>query len=478
MSVPRTLRFRLTVWYGAVLTFLLVLFGAVVYGTVQHKTIHHHDEPLAEMAAAVVHILNEQEDCHDLNADQVRVLNQMGRLILVHEVEGGHQVFYQSPEMRANALAPEVGALGWQEIQKPTYVTIEENGLPWRVLSVPYHSRMGRPGIVRLMENLGDIEETLRSLRWTLFLLTPAGVLLSVLGGYWLAGRALAPVDRITRRAMEIEASKLHQRLPETGVDDEIGRLVGTLNRMIARLETSFEAMKRFTADASHELRTPLATLRSTVDVALDRPRSEEELKSFLLSIGEEVDRLRTIVADLLLLARADAGRLVLGLEPVDLGVLVQSLADAYQSRLEEREISLSVETRPGTLVRGDERWMIQAVGNLLDNAMKFTPAGGRIEVEVMESGDGVRLEVRDSGPGIPEEALDRIFDRFFQAEASRTHGQGMGAGLGLAITAWIVASHAGTLSATNRPGGGACLRADFPRLGSAKGSVECGEAP
>jgi heavy metal sensor kinase len=464
-TLPRTLRFRLTVWYGAVLAFLLVLFGFVVYGTVRHKMVHHHDEPLAEMAAAVVHILNEEPDCHSLTPDQVRVLNQMGRLILVHEVEGAHQIFYQSPAMQANALSPQVGALGWQEVQKPRYLTITENGLPWRVLSVPYQSRIGRPGIVRLMENLGDIEETLASLRLTLFLLTPAGIVLSVLGGFWLSGRALAPVDRITRRAMEIEANKLYQRLPETGVEDEIGRLVGTLNRMIARLETSFEAMKRFTADASHELRTPLATLRNTVDVVLDRPRTADELRTSLVSIGEEVDRLRTIVADLLLLARADAGRLSLKMEPLDLGELVESMAETYQLSASEKRIDLLVQADPEARISGDDRWMLQAVGNLMDNALKFTPDGGRIEVEVLALESCVQLEVRDSGPGIPEDCLDRIFERFFQTEASRSHGQGMGTGLGLAITAWIVASHGGRISASNRQEGGARFRMEFPPL-------------
>ena len=466
MRLARTLRFRLTIWYAFALTLLLLIFSFLVYGTVRHRMDRHHDEPLGEMAAAVVHILNEGPDCHDLTPDQLRVLDQMGRLILIHEVEGGHQIFYQSPEMQANALAPMVGALGWQEIQKPSYSTIRRNGLPWRVLSVPYHSRLGRRGIVRLMENLGDIEATLANLRLTLFFLTPAGILLATLGGYWLSGRALAPVDRVTRRAMDIEANKLNQRLPETGVDDEIGRLVGTLNRMIARLETSFDGMKRFTADASHELRTPLSTLRNTVDVALDRPRPVEELQASLVSIGEEVDRLRSIVGDLLLLARADGGRVALRREPIDLGRLVTSMADTYQAQVKDRSIELKFEAPVEARIFGDERWLFQAVGNLIDNALKFTPPGGEVLLKVAPAEGSAVLTVRDSGPGIPAGSLDKIFERFYQAGTALAPGQGHGTGLGLAITAWIVDAHGGRISASNRPEGGACLRVEIPLLG------------
>ena len=459
----QTLRFRLTVWYCTTLTVVLLAFGVTVYVTVQHRMVHHHDEPLLEMAAAVQHILNEQPDCHDLLPDQLQTLDHLGRLILVHEVEGGHEIFYESPGMKANALAPAVGGLGWDTSRKAHLTTIQENGLPWRVLSMPYESRLGRKGIIRLMENLGDIEETLRSLRLALLLMTPAAIAVAAAGGFWLSGKALAPVDQITRRAREIEATNLDQRLPEAESDDEIGRLANTLNHMFGRLEASFEAMKRFTADASHELRTPLATLRNTIDVTLERPRSQEEHRTALESVGEEVERLQAIVADLLLLARADAGRLVMRREPIDLGQLASSLATTYEPRLQERGIDLRIDLAGPGRILGDERWLFQAVGNLLDNALKFTPDRGRIVLAVREALGQVSLAVSDSGPGLPEESLDRIFERFFQAESSRNRHANAGAGLGLAIVAWIVQAHGGTITAANDAGGGARFQFDLP---------------
>ncbi|MDP2876728.1 MAG: heavy metal sensor histidine kinase [Holophaga sp.] len=465
ISFPRTLRFRLTVWYSFALTLVLAAFGLLVYQTMSHRLLQHHDEPLREMGTAVVHILNEHEDCHDLTPDQVRTLDQLGRLVLVHDVEGEHQVFYQSPEMKANALAPAVGALGWEALPTPRFVTIQQNGMPWRVLSLPYRSKAGRPGVVRLMQDLGDIAETLRSLRLALLLISPAGVLLSALGGYWLSGRALAPVDHVARMAHEIEATNLNQRLPHPGVDDEIGRLVDTLNRMIGRLEHSFDAMKQFTADASHELRSPLNTMRSTIDVLLDQPRTVEEHRKGLESLGEEVNRLHRIVEDLLLLARADAGRQAMAREPVELDALVSALAESMAVRAEERGVTLKADQISPAAVLGDEPWLIQLVGNLLDNALKFTPSGGTVEVRLECAESSVRLEVLDSGPGIPEGDLERIFERFYQSDPSRTRGLKSGAGLGLAIAAWIAEAHEGQIQAFNRANGGAAFLVELPVL-------------
>jgi two-component system OmpR family sensor kinase len=270
-------------------------------------------------------------------------------------------------------------------------------------------------------------------------------------------------VDRIARMAQEIEAHKLNRRLPHPGVEDEIGRLVSTLNHMIERLEGSFLAMKRFTADASHELRNPLATMQNTIEVILERPRTVEEQRSALESLGEDVARLRRIVGDLLLLARADNGRLALEREPVALEGLVQALAETYQARAVEQGVTLEVDAPVRVEVEGDERWLYQLVGNLLDNALKFTPAGGRVTVAVRPQPGRALLSVGDTGPGIPEESLERIFERFYQVDLSRTREQKSGSGLGLAIAAWIAQAHGGRIFAGNQAEGGALFTVELP---------------
>lgn len=461
MRVPRTLRFRLTLWSCSALAVVMLASGFVIYGIVHHRLMRHHDEPLRQMGAAVEHILNEGEDCHPLSPAQIETLNKLGKLILFHDVSGGHELFYQSPETTGRPAVPTMSTLGWEDIPEPRFETIDLQGMPWRVLSWPYQARSGRRGVIRMMQDLGDIQETLKRLRLTLVLLIPAGIGISALGGYWLSGTALRPIDRIAQMAREIEAHRLDQRLPHPGVDDEIGRLVETLNRMIERLEASFGAMKRFTADASHELRSPLAIMRNTIDVVLENPRSEEEYREVLRSLGEDVDRLRKISEDLLLLARADAGGLVMKREPVRLDLLALALADTYQSRAQDSSVALETEAQDAVEVLGDERWLMSLIGNLLDNALKFTPPDGTVRMEVHIVDHLARIQVWDTGPGIPEASLDRIFERFYQADPSRAQKQG--AGLGLAITAWITQAHGGSISASNRPQGGACFTVDLP---------------
>jgi heavy metal sensor kinase len=472
MRFARTLRFRLTLWYSAALALVMVLFGASMYGIVGHRLGQHHDHMLMERAAEVQAVLRDQDDCQVLGPERTEALDHLGQIILVHEDGGRREVYYRSPMMRANPLAPALGALAWQPAGEQSFFTLSHGRTTWRVLSEPYQARSGRRGVIRVMDDLGEVQETLRHLRYTMLLLIPAGVLAAALGGLWLAGRALAPVAAVTRRAQEIEASSLDQRLPHPGVEDELGRLVDTLNRMIARLENAFHAMRRFTADASHELRNPLATLRNTIDVVLAQPRTVAEQREALESLGEDVDRLRRIVEDLLLLARADHGRLALEREPVCLAALVQALAETYQAQAQEQGVALETDLPAPARVRGDERWLYQLAGNLLDNALKFTPAGGRIQVAVRPEGAWARLTVRDSGPGIPAGGLERIFERFYQADPSRTRGSSPGSGLGLAIAAWIVEAHGGRITAANRAEGGAEFTVLLPLEEGDGGSV------
>jgi heavy metal sensor kinase len=310
--------------------------------------------------------------------------------------------------------------------------------------------------VIRVVQDLGEVEPILTTLRDTLLLLLPLGLLFSAAGGYWLAGRALAPVERVTAMAREIEAKNLGLRLPHPGADCEIGRLVDTLNHMMDRLEGAFEAMKRFTADASHELRSPLANLRSLVDVSQRETLSREELQEDMASIGEEVTRLSQIVDDLLLLARADTDRLPLRMEALQLDELAEHQAEAFAPRAEGAGLHLEVQNTVPATITGDERWIHQLMANLLDNALKYTPRGGRITLGVELRAEGVQLFVEDTGPGIPEGDLERIFERFYRCDSSRSHAIAPGSGLGLAIASWIAQAHRATIRAANRAEGGA----------------------
>ncbi len=462
-TFPKTLRFRLTAWYTLALAAFLIGFTLLAYVVVHQRLLSHHDGSLKEIAGQTLQILSEQADCEHLTPEQQAHLSQVGRLLLIHEDQGKRSAFFLSPEMEANPLAPRLAQAPPRMKGAPWFETREEGGSPWRVFSLPYRTKMGRQGVIRVVEDLGEIQPILGGLRDTLLLLLPVGILFSIVGGYWLAGRALAPVERVTAMAREIEAKNLNLRLPHPGADCEIGRLVDTLNHMMDRLEGSFEAMKRFTSDASHELKSPLANLRSLVDISQRGSRSAEELQEDLASVEEEVLRLSRIVDDLLLMARADTDRLPLRMEVLRLDELAEHQCEAFATRAEEADVSLEVNAPlPATIV-GDEHWIHHLMSNLLDNALKFTPPGGHVRLAVQPMGAGVELTVEDTGPGIPESDLERIFERFYRCDSARSHASAPGSGLGLAIAAWIAQVHRATLHASNRPEGGARFRVLFP---------------
>ena len=462
----QSVRLRLTAWYCLILLGTLAALALVLYLAARRELIHHHDHELVRAAGVVQDIVRQHEDCANLTEAQRAQLDSIGGLILVHDVEGKGEIFYRSQSSARFPLpAPilESSDVSRREAWFDTHAT--EDGLV-RVHSAPYRSRAGRAGLIRIMELLGDVEEPLATLRNVMLLLAPVGLLVAFGGGLWLAGRALRPIDHVTSLARDIEAHDLSRRIPEPRADDEMGRLVQTINQMLARLDSSFSGMKRFTADASHELRTPLASIVSTIDVALAQPRTAGEHEAALRSIAEDVQGLRVIVDDLLVLARADAGAAPMRVEPLRLDEVVRDVAESYASVAEDARVRLVVTPMDATIVDGDEPWLRQLVSNLVENAIKFSARDGdarRPAVEIglaSEDGDAV-LTVSDEGPGIAEADLPRVFDRFYRGDAARTRGGG--AGLGLAISRWVAQAHGGDLAACNRAGGGALFTLRLP---------------
>jgi heavy metal sensor kinase len=468
-GTPLSFRARLTLAYSAILAVVLGLFGAGLYALVKVQMVRHHDGELEETAIAVESVLALHEDCAHLTPEQTRELNRYGKLVLFHSVDGAPDVFYRSPDLDSVPGARELAERPRFLEEASGFRTFVENADYVRVYSVPYRSKVGRRGVIRVMERMGDVELPLKNLRLGLLLLAPVAVLGSALVTWSLARRALAPVVEVTSLAREIEATQLSRRLPVPRVKDEIGRLVETFNQMIARLESSFEAMKRFTADASHELRSPLANVKSTVELALARPREADDYRAALSSVGEEAERLRRIVEDLLLLARADSGRLPFEKEPVRLDVLGEEVAESFGQRALESGVRLEADVEPGVVVSGDERWLRQLVQNLVENAVRYSPSrpagepAPLVAVGVRSDGAGALLTVDDEGPGIPVEARERVFERFFRVEEARGRGADTGAGLGLAICAWIVEAHRGKIEASERSGGGTVISVRFP---------------
>jgi two-component system OmpR family sensor kinase len=286
--------------------------------------------------------------------------------------------------------------------------------------------------------------------------------------GWWLASRMIHPLDAIMDQAESIGVERGQRRRIEAYADTrEYQRLVHTLNRMLERLGAALEAHRSFTADASHELRSPLTALRGELEVARRRERSPQEYREVIDSALDEVQRLTRIAEDLLTLTRSEAGVIALQPREVELTAAVGRTVERLRRRAEEGRVEVRVRPHGDLRAHVDPDLVDRVAWNLLDNALKFTPPGGRVDVSVRREGDVIVLEVADTGPGIPTDRLERVFERFYRLDPSRTPGGGEGgAGLGLAIVRAICHLHGGWVQAENSPQGGALLRAAFPLRG------------
>ncbi len=291
-----------------------------------------------------------------------------------------------------------------------------------------------------------EIGETLNSLFSYLLIAFPIVVIISTFGGWFLAKVSLQPVDDITRSAQEITAHNLSRRLPMPLANDEIARLTATLNQMIERLEASFIQIRQFTADASHELRTPLAILMGELEVALRSPKSAEQYRRILESAQEEVSRLSKVVRNLLELSRAESGQVKIDMTTLNVSSLISDICEDIELLAEEKNQTLETIIEPNITIQGDDVRLHQAFLNIVDNAVKYTPAGGSILVRLLRESGFAVLRVSDTGVGIPETDLPHIFDRFYRVDKARSQDV-QGNGLGLAIVKWIIEAHHGTIA-------------------------------
>ncbi|MGH2620295.1 MAG: sensor histidine kinase, partial [Anaerolineales bacterium] len=303
---------------------------------------------------------------------------------------------------------------------------------------------------------LESVEQTLLLLRLQLLWGVPLALLLAGAGGYFLASRALRPIDRIARTAQAINSSDLSARIGHSGPADELGRLAATFDEMLDRLQSAFDRERRFTADAAHELRTPLTALKGRIGVTLSQPRQPAEYGDSLQEMERQVDRLIRLSSDLLFIARLDRGQLAQRRDPIALTELLAAVVGQLRPLAEAKSVSLTESDARDLTVQGDMDLLIRLFLNLVDNAIKFTPPRGRVSVEARRSGEQVTIAVRDSGPGIPAEHRAQLFERFFRvgSDRSRADGQG-GAGLGLAIAHEIARAHGGTLAVESTVGEG-----------------------
>jgi heavy metal sensor kinase len=453
-----SIRFRLTAWYAAILAATLAVVGAGVWFALHDSIDDTADKELRLRLQAMRTYLARQVAERGDTAEELREDAALAPGTQFRFADSTRRWLYQSPGTEAwGGIPANLDRLP----KRGKAQTIVQNRKPIRVLSA-----IAPSGVVQIGMPLDEFQEMLDAFTWTTLLGSPVVLLLASVGGYWMSRRALAPVDKITRTATEIEAQNLSKRLPLTGTGDELDYLSSTLNAMLARLEDSFRRIMQFTADASHELRTPVAIIRTTAEVARRRPRAEKEYAEALDRILAESERTTALLEDLMQLARADEAGEETVREPIRLDDVVRTAcADAGEMAGGAGLTLTAGDVEPCTVL-GDSAAIRRLLIVLLDNAIKYSkPAGGIwIDLRICRWHDraAARLEVRDDGIGIAAEDLPHVFERFYRASKDRSRRID-GVGLGLSIAKSIAERHRGQIEMKSEAGQGSTVRVFLP---------------
>jgi len=451
-----SVRVRLTLWYVAAMMVVLGVYVFGVYTFVSRNVSESLDERLRAdfyWAAATV---DEGPDGLIMPFPQVDLLlEEESPWVQVWSADG-IQLLLSNDEARRRPL-PESQSLAAQG--EDMIVSLPTGGIPIRVLSRRSYI-VDRPVTIQVARSEAAMERELRELSLILVFGLPVGVVIAGLGGYTLARRALAPIEEMTERARTITAERLSDRLPVTHPENEMGRLASVFNETLSRLEGSFDQMRHFTADVSHELRTPLTAIRSVGEVGLRGHRTETSYRGIIGSMLEEVDRLSQLVDRLLTLSRAGTHQQPFALERVDLAALAEDVVSHLGVLAEEKGQTLSIDKAASPSARADRLVLRQALINLVDNAIKFSPPAGQIRLSLSETPSMAVMDVTDTGPGVPADARDRIFDRFYRSDGSKASG----AGLGLSLARGAIEAIGGRLTLERSGSGGSTFRITLPK--------------
>jgi heavy metal sensor kinase len=456
----------LVVWYAALLTGCFAVLGVVTYFALQSFLVGALKDNQLRRAKQIGQLLNEELERNqearvgeEIEARYAPGLND--RFVRISRADG--EAIYVSKAPKERNFAP--AQLPRAE-NPPAQGSAHRVWLPdGREMLVAGYSVQAKDGSRYLVETGAPLDSVQADLKqWLMFLMAglPIAAIIAVAGGSILVKRALSAADRIAASAERISAHNMSERLPVARTGDELERLSLALNAMIERLEQAFQYSRRFVADASHELRTPLTVLRGELESFAQEPGLPDELRDRVGSALEEVERLVNIVEGLFAISRLDAGEAQAEWVRFDLAQLASSTADQMALLAEDKKINLTCSAPNKVWVKGDRARLKQVVVNLLDNAIKYTPEAGAVNLNVTGGDNRALLEVADNGMGIPAEALPRVFDRFYRVDKARSRELG-GAGLGLAIVKSICAAHDGRVEVSSTPGQGTRFRVELP---------------
>lgn len=498
MTFFHSIRTRLTLWYTAWLLVSLLAFGAISYFVTNEVLMDNLDRSLRNEVKWVNEFIEPKAKKVRLKKSAILELRELKRSAATQPQDQDEQMTEEE-----NAEVDEM----WNQIYQHTLMSprrhyiqiLDRNGdLLYRSLSlgrttitysdIPYGTvhiiTIDNPEHQNLrlavMQNdyvkifvaypLGPINEVLDNLFANFGIIAPMTLLISIIGGWFLAQISLRPVDTLTRTAREITAQNLNQRLPAHEVDDEIGRLTAQLNDMIGRLQASFAQIQQFSADASHELRTPLTIMRGEIEVALRGRRLNTPTRELLSSVHDELVRLSSIVESLMTLVKSDSGRLVFDVQDVSLNQIIGQIAADAQVLAEGKRIAINVVAPTAVHVNGDAKRLRQLFLSLVENAVNYSSQRGTITLALEQKNGNAVVNITDTGAGISRKDQARIFDRFYRGRQPK-NGEFGGSGLGLSIAKWIAEAHQGTIEVKSREGKGSTFTVKLPSTSGSTGS-------
>lgn len=463
-----SLRFRLTAWYTLTIVVVLVVSGCVWYQQLSNSLIRQTDQRLIKLtdeSPALAQGFSGQDRCR-VFCEFVR-RHRQGHFFRL--VDGAGQSLCDGCSSIGNAPSVDLKTLKTAAVQGMVLETARDKAGPYpmRLLTLALTTSTNEVLFLQVGTGLGLVQEPLQELRTLLLVFSPMALLLVAILGWFLAGRALAPVENLTRAMRRINVDSLSHRLPVRSSGDEISHLAETFNAMLGRLEESFRKIKQFSGDASHELRTPLTILKGETEVALRWAKNPEEFRKILASNMEEIDRMNRIIEDLLLLAKSEAGQKPLTIKEMSLSDLLQELYMQGRSLAQPKSIELVLNPNVTEEIRilGDEMRLRQVFLNLIANAVNYTPENGRVEISLSVADEEAVVKVSDTGIGIPPEHLPYIFDRFYRVDKARNREDG-GTGLGLAIVESFVKAHGGRVEVDSVNGAGSAFTVYLPSRG------------
>ena len=463
MTLP--IRAKLTIWYTTLLAASLITFGSILYVALSRNIISSIDARLFSMADMVSRAVFRPGTVNlpqnfDIFLEHFFGIKTSGNFIQLMDEYG--KIVFTSSTLGKNHLPLSAQTYHHSIAGNTTYETIKNIGqYPVRIVTFPLMENGQLISILQVGAPLQESTAALNALFYILIFGIPLAVILASGVGWFLAKKALSPVDMVTVLARKIEAGSLNERLDVSGPKDELGRLAKTFNDMIARLELSFKQMKQFTADASHELKTPLTVLKGEMEIALKTEKTVEGLREIIKSSLEEVDKMSAIVKSLLDLARIDS-RVKLPKDKSRLEEIIEERFNQTMPLARSKGIDMKIVKIEKVVVIGDMLRIGQLIFNLIDNAIKYTVRGGSIEISLEQKDSWAVITVLDTGIGIAKEDIPYIFDRFYRVDKARTRAEG-GVGLGLSICKEIIDAHEGRIEVESDVGKGSIFRIYLP---------------